>query len=114
LTGTEPGFGGGAGALAFLPFIPWHLLYFFPLPQGHGAFLPTFIRGITFWRARYMYFPWGWLETRDLVQSNMGMLDRKAGEDQELVETPCCLLREQASIVKQIGYRRLTGNAVGT
>lgn len=22
--------------------IPWHFLYFFPLPQGHGSFRPTF------------------------------------------------------------------------
>src|SRR5436190_24120916 len=21
---------------------PWHFLYFFPLPHGHGSFLPTF------------------------------------------------------------------------
>ena len=23
-------------------YLPWHCLYFFPLPHGHGSFLPTF------------------------------------------------------------------------
>jgi hypothetical protein len=22
--------------------VPWHFLYFFPLPQGHGSLRPTF------------------------------------------------------------------------
>jgi hypothetical protein len=22
--------------------VPWHFLYFFPLPHGHGSFRPTF------------------------------------------------------------------------
>jgi hypothetical protein len=42
LAGIEPRSGGGSDALVFLPFMPWHFLYFLPLPQGHGAFLPTF------------------------------------------------------------------------
>ena len=25
------------------PYRPQHFLYFFPLPQGHGAFRPTFL-----------------------------------------------------------------------
>ena len=24
-------------------YAPWHLLYFFPLPQGQGSFRPTFV-----------------------------------------------------------------------
>ena len=48
--------GGGAGTLLgilaakisvahtyILAYRPWHFLYFTPLPQGHGAFLPTFL-----------------------------------------------------------------------
>jgi hypothetical protein len=40
--GMEPRFGSGLDALVLFPFLPWHFLYFFPLPQGHGSFLPTF------------------------------------------------------------------------
>ncbi len=42
LAGIDPRFGCGFDAMSFLPFMPWHFLYFFPLPQGHGSFLPTF------------------------------------------------------------------------
>jgi hypothetical protein len=42
LAGIEPRFGCGCDALVLLPFMPWHFLYFFPLPHGHGSFLPTF------------------------------------------------------------------------
>jgi hypothetical protein len=28
--------------LFFYSLTPQHFLYFFPLPQGHGSFLPTF------------------------------------------------------------------------
>ncbi len=69
MAGTGPGFGGGAGVLALSPFIPWHFLYFFPLPQGHGSFLPTFIRGITFvviTLVLYSSFLWGWLKIPSL------------------------------------------------
>jgi hypothetical protein len=27
---------------AILLYTPWHFLYFFPLPQGHGSLRPTF------------------------------------------------------------------------
>ncbi len=26
----------------YYAFLPWQFLYFFPLPQGHGSFRPTF------------------------------------------------------------------------
>ena len=42
LAGIDPRFGCGFDAMSFLPLMPWHFLYFFPLPQGHGSFLPTF------------------------------------------------------------------------
>lgn len=28
-------------------FLPWQCLYFFPLPQGHGSFRPTFFSTFT-------------------------------------------------------------------
>lgn len=28
---------------------PWHFLYFFPLPQGHGSLRPTFCPTTTGW-----------------------------------------------------------------
>ena len=27
--------------VAILPYVPWHFLYFFPLPQGQGSLRPT-------------------------------------------------------------------------
>ena len=42
LAGIDPRFGCGSDALVLLRFVPWHFLYFFPLPQGHCSFLPTF------------------------------------------------------------------------
>ncbi len=34
---------GGRVGHAFTPTgAPWHFLYFFPLPQGHGSLRPTF------------------------------------------------------------------------
>ena len=33
---------GGEVDAAILLYIPWHFLYFFPLPQGHGSLRPTF------------------------------------------------------------------------
>jgi len=43
LTGIEGGFGWGSGAFVLSLSMPWHFLYFFPLPQGQGSFLPILL-----------------------------------------------------------------------